>query len=153
MPATTATIRRATQADVLPLAAMGREFILASGFCKTLGASPKCDLAGVLAVLVENPAACVFVADDDGRVVGGIVAMEAPLWFDQDTIVASELAWWVDPQHRKCGLRLLDAFEAWAADRGLATTVSDIVASADASKVYERRGYSCVERSFARGVN
>ena len=62
----------------------------------------------------------LLVAETDGEVIGFAAGVKAPLMGDSNVIQGSEIAWWVDPAHRKggIGIRLLKALEQAARDAG-----------------------------------
>lgn len=77
------------------------------------------------------------------------------LWLNLGTPVATELAWWVEEEHRKSpvALRLYKAFEKWAHDKGVTTIImSDLVIEGDApaEKLFNKMGFSVVERSHIK---
>lgn len=68
-------------------------------------------------------------------------------------LVATEVAWWVEPDKRKSnvGSDLLEAFEYWASKIGCsAVTMISLDKSLD--KYYEKRGYSLYERAFTKEI-
>jgi GNAT superfamily N-acetyltransferase len=82
-------------------------------------------------------------------ILGGVVA---PIYFGGGT-VAQELFWFAD----KGGRALLDAFEAWAKERGadgilMISLALDERTDQRMSKIYERRGYRLRERNFYKEV-
>lgn len=81
--------------------------------------------------------------------LGGILA---PIYFGGG-LIAQELFWFAD----KGGRELLDAFEAWAADKGAAGVMMISLAldertDARMAKIYERRGYELRERNYYKGL-
>jgi GNAT superfamily N-acetyltransferase len=96
----------------------------------------------------------LFLLERTGEVCGALGAIIFPDPNDGD-LVASEMFWFVAPEARGAGLRLLGAFEAWAAERGaqrlgmvhLATAGADRLA-----KLYERRGYRCVQTDYLKEI-
>ena len=112
-------------------------------------------LAGSLRGLLDMPLGLVLVAEHDGEIVGGLMGLLTPLWFNQSATVASEVAWWVDPQYRggAAGVRLLYTFEAWAKERGAAAVcLSDLVLDGEqpAGSLIDKLGYTLVERSHVK---
>lgn len=89
---------------------------------------------------------------DRGRACGVLLAHcgESPLGPFR---IAQEIAWWVDPEHRGASGGMLDAYEAWAAERGCAYAgVASLAAFPRASLIYERRGYSPAETHFIKAL-
>lgn len=143
-------IRNATHDDLFDL------LVLARGFSKEAPAMHKWDkdkTEAMLKTCLDNDATTILVMDQEGEVVGGLVGVVQPLFMSQ-TVVASELAWFVDPAHRgKGAIKLVKAFEVWAKQMGADyTTMADIRGIADLSKLYERMGYELTEAAYSKKV-
>jgi len=89
---------------------------------------------------LPDPASCVLVAEDDGRLVGYV----AGYW--HATFYAGGPTAWVDEllvveplRGQGIGRQLMDAFEAWAKARG---SVLISLATRGAATFYEHRGYA-----------
>jgi GNAT superfamily N-acetyltransferase len=139
--------------DVPRLVAMGREQLVAS-YGDAVADNPA-QLEALAEQLITVPAATVFVAEQDGVVVGMIGLVVAPHHFS-GRLTAGEIMWWVDPAARGIGLRLLRRAEAWALERGAAVMQVVAPARGDGARVgqlYERRGYRAVETSYQRTVS
>jgi GNAT superfamily N-acetyltransferase len=84
---------------------------------------------------------------------GMLIAYASELPFSSEK-VATEVAWWVDPQYRntRIGLELLSAYEAWAElnnYRAVQTALlSHLKGSESLPRIYARRGYTKTEESF-----
>lgn len=65
---------------------------------------------------------------------------------------ADEIAWWVEPEHRKTrsAHRLLCAAEDWARQKGLSVLKMVAPAGSDIGTFYERRGYTLVESAYQK---
>ena len=143
-------IRKATHDDIFDL------LVLARGFSKEAPAMHKWDkdkTEAMLKTCLDNEATTILVMDHDGEVVGGIVGVIQPM-FMSHTVIASELAWFVDPAHRGRGaIKLVKAFETWAKEHGADyLTMADIRGIADLSKLYERQGYQLTEAAYSKKV-
>lgn len=94
--------------------------------------------------------AVVFVEDEVGM-IGGITS---PFLFNPDLFVATEIAWWIEPEHRKSGKgkELLGAFEYWAAANGCAA-VTMVALGDSVAKVYEKAGYKLRENVYMKELN
>lgn len=153
--ATHATIatRDATTDDLGALADMGVRFVEWSPY-SALGVTRDEIAAGIMRVI--DCGGFVRVLEHGGRVVGMLIGALAPMWFGPSVVVAAELAWWVDPEHRHGGssLRLLRDFEAWGKGRGarLATGSDLLTASHSAARIYEAFGYREVERAWVKDL-
>jgi acetyltransferase (GNAT) family protein len=100
--------------------------------------------------LVDDPRGVMLVDYDVGEeltgTLGGLV-YEHPCSGEQ---VASEVFWYVRPKYRgTSGLRLLDAFEAWALAHD-ARLVQMVAPTDRVALIYQRRGYTAVEQTFQR---
>lgn len=64
---------------------------------------------------------------------------------------ATELAWWIDPEHRKSrlGSELLEAFEYWAKKVGC-KLITMISIDDNVGKYYEKKGYVLQERTYTK---
>ncbi len=143
-------IRKAKHEDIFDL------LVLARGFSREAPAMHKWDkdkTEAMLKMCIENDMTTILVMEHGDEVVGGIVGVIQPL-FMSHTVVASELAWFVDPDHRGRGaLKLVKAFEGWAKDGGADyVTMADIRGIADLSKLYERLGYELTEAAYSKKV-
>lgn len=143
-------IRKAKHDDIFDL------LVLARGFSREAPAMHKWDrdkTEAMLKTCIENELTTILVMEFEGEVVGGIVGVVQPL-FMSNTVVASELAWFVDPNHRgKGAIKLVKAFEGWAKEKGAEyVTMADIRGIADLSKLYERLGYELTEAAYSKKV-
>jgi GNAT superfamily N-acetyltransferase len=143
-----AKIRRATTADLPALIAMGRALHAESpryqGMPLDEGELRRLwdRLAGTL--LADD--ACVLVAEIDGAPAGVMIGVLAKRWFSQERY-ATDLTLYVKPQYRgsRAFLRLVQAFQAWAAGQGiehLAVGVSTEIHAEQTVHAYERLGYT-----------
>ena len=107
-------------------------------------------LAGLFAHLLGHPRGCVFVAEVDGVITGGICGhvFVHPMSGER---VASELGWWVEPHSRGPGIRLLKAFETWASVAG-ASAIQMVAPNARVAAFYARVGYEPIETTYQRRV-
>jgi GNAT superfamily N-acetyltransferase len=98
----------------------------------------------------------LYVAEHKEQgIIAGLAGGMGSLWLNLGTPVATELAWWVEEEHRKSpvALRLYKAFEKWAHDKGVTTIImSDLVIEghAPAEKLFNKMGFSVVERSHIK---
>lgn len=145
------TIRRATAADYDAMAEMGQHFLNATPYGQCVSASAE-TLASFTRSIGGLDTAILLVADTGDRLVGMVAGWVFPHPFSGQ-LVASELVWWVEPDARgSVGVRLLQAFETWAVERG-ATAIQMIAPEGSSiGTLYERRGYRRVEALYQRGV-
>ena len=138
------TIRAATPADLAACAAMGVKF----GQDVYAGKVPV-DADTILALgvrLLEQ--GTILVADKENAPIGMLGLIILPHLFSGQPH-CSEVFWWVDPEHRGCGIRLLRAGEAWAWDHG-ATSMHVSAPDTRVGALYERLGYQKVETAYIR---
>ena len=101
---------------------------------------------------------CVKVAESDGVIVGAILGIESTYWFDPTVAVAMELAWWIDDRVRNSGvgIRLLRAFEVWAATTDAQVLVLSDMVGRDGEPMLgdltTRLGYRLTERSHVKTI-
>lgn len=87
---------------------------------------------------------------------GILAALATTPFLFSDVKVASELVWYVDPEYRGTeGKELQQAFEYWA--RRVGCTLINMVLLEDENsermlKIYKRKGYKAVERSYIKGL-
>lgn len=146
-------VRPATAEDVPRLAEMGRGFFAFSAFGEFAEYDPASAARSIEAM---RSTGCALVATDDGVIVGALLGLLAPLWFDDSALIASEMAWWVDESHRHtpAGMRLYRVFEDWAIEHGAtAIVMSDLVVRGGgmpAARLFERLGYTPIERAHIK---
>lgn len=150
-------VRDATLDDLPRLVEMGERFFQFSEFARTVSYDPD-SVTHLLERLMVAADGMVLVAERDSQVVGALVATLAPLWFNSEVLVATELAWWVEPGERKgsTGLRMYWHMQDWAIERGATlVAMSDLVINgqAPAEQLYDRLGLRMVERSHVKRVN
>ena len=86
---------------------------------------------------------------------GGMIAGFAqPFLFNKDILVASEIAWWVEPDMRGTGLgqELLEGFEYWAKEKAGCKLVTMVSLDETLGKFYEKNGYKLYERAYMKDL-
>lgn len=137
-------------ADLDALVAMGQRFLAQSNYRRHLTENPA-QMRMTAAQLIEAASGNVFVAEaDDGTLVGMLGVIVFPHHLSGDT-TCGEVFWWVEPDRRGIGLRLLRAAEAWAKAQG-ATTLQLIAPSHEVETLYERLGFEAVERTYQKAL-
>lgn len=136
-------IRLANPDDIERLAHLGELMHHESRFARMPYSTAK--VRALLAMLIENPDGCLFVAERDGQVVGGFAGMISEHWFSEDQI-ASDLALFIAPDHRggMTAARLLKAFTAWASERGAAMIQAGITTGVHveaSTRLYQTLGF------------
>lgn len=144
-------IRHATRDDIPALVDMGLRFIRESGYDGRIAENPA-QIGRFLSDLIGSDVGVVFVSTTEaGAVTGTIVLLRYVQPFSGQVIV-SELAWWVNPEHRGHGLRLLKHAEQWAAESG-AELMQMIAPTAAVESLYQRLGYERLEAAYQRRMH
>jgi GNAT superfamily N-acetyltransferase len=102
--------------------------------------------AEFIAQLIIGPAGVVFLAEQDGLVVGGIAGMSAAHW-SSDDVVAQEVSFFMAPEARgsMVAVRLILALQAWGEIRGAKWLQAGTSTGLDPERtagLYERLGFS-----------
>jgi len=129
---------------------MGRRFLRASSF--DVKASDE-DIRDAFAELIHSGR--IFVAERDEVIVGMLGARLVNPWFSRSVVIATELMWWVDEEHRGSlsSVRLVGAFEQWAkSEHADMISMSDLTGYKGVDRLLSRLGYKCVERAHIKGV-
>jgi hypothetical protein len=136
-------IRPATLDDIPQLLAMGQRFADRAGLVDHVGYNPD-HMAGTFQALIEGEAHFLAIGER-----GAIGAMSGPHPFNYAHLIAQEVFWWSEGRE---GLRLFDAFEAWARERchSVRMITLEAVEPDRTARIYERRGYSPLERGFIK---
>ncbi len=132
-------IRQATEADLPRLIDMTTALA-----ASVQGPQRVCRLrAGkTLVSLLRNPQGAVFVSG------GGFIAGQVMQTVISPDLCAYELGWFASD---RSGLRLLRAFEVWAAEQD-ATLVKMSANGGAAQRILERRGYTVAEVQMVKAI-
>lgn len=143
------TIREATFDDVPRLVELGCEFLKNSRYQGSIAPNPDA-MALLVGALIEQPHGLVLVSEDGGEVTGmiGVIATFHPMSGEK---VMSEMFWYVTPDKRGHGVRLLFAAEKWAKHHGIAKSIM-ISPTKKVSSLYRRLGYSKLEEQFVKAI-
>lgn len=145
-------IRPAEPKDGPSLVRMGHQFYAGIPTAKLIDIDTQ-SLVKIFAATNEHMQ--VFVMEEDGEVVGTVAGVVYPFLFNQGKLVAQELFWWIDPEHRKglAGRNLHKHLEDWARECG-ATAIFMIAIENDCAqkveKIYNRYGYEKTEHTFMK---
>ena len=97
----------------------------------------------------------IILCVKEGNVIGFIIGVTCPLAFSTDKVV-TELAWWVEPEHRlsRAAFKLIDAYEYWANNVAKAKLVcmNSLNTMESVDKIYQKRGYTLFEKSWVKEV-
>ncbi len=144
------TIRPAVLADVPTLVDMGGHFLEQTAYRDVIAHSPA-QMTALASFLIAGEMSTVLVAEQSGAIVGMMGLVAAP-HFISGELSAGEVFWWMEPDARGAGLRLLRAAEQWARDKG-ANGLQMIAPDERVGAVYQRLGYRLIERSYFRRLD
>jgi GNAT superfamily N-acetyltransferase len=136
-------IRTATADDVPRIVEMGLRFRRETKYANHIGDNAE-QLAALTGKVISEGIA--LVSEDAGRVCGMIGILLFP-HFISGELIAAEVAWWVEPEHRGAGIKLVREAERKARERG-AKRMQMIAPSDQVGSVYKRLGYSYVEAAY-----
>jgi GNAT superfamily N-acetyltransferase len=138
-------IRAATAADVPRLVEMGRRFRSVTGYAKILAENPE-KMAELAGQLVSQGG--LLVAERGGTLVGMLGFVVFPHFISGEQ-TASEAFWWVEPEYRGEGIKLLREAEKCARNAG-AEKMAMIAPNERVANLYKRLGYEFVESAYQR---
>lgn len=142
-------IRSALLADVPRLVEMGTHFLRASPYAAHIAENAQ-QMDALATQMVTTDGMTVLVAETD-RIVGMLGLVASPNFLSGE-LTAGEVFWWMEPDARGAGVRLLKAGEQWARDRG-AVSLQMIAPDAHVEQFYQRVGYVPIERTFIRRLH
>lgn len=142
-------IREATIDDVPRLVEMGGRFVGSSNYCGRLANNPRaqCDM---MLRLIGHCDGKVFVSEKDGSVTGmvGVAAFMHP-WSGE--WMAEEVFWWVEPEARGPGIKLLKRAEQWANDKSCVRMRSS-APNGRVARAYRALGYTKIEEAYLKDI-
>jgi GNAT superfamily N-acetyltransferase len=138
-------IRLAVDSDVPRLVEMGLRFLRESSYARHLSENPQqmAELAGQLVT-----SGCVLVSERDSQIVGMLGYVLYPHFLSGE-LVAGEVFWWVEPEFRGEGVKLLRDVERRAKAVG-ARRMQMISPTDQVAAVYQRCGYEFVEAAYQK---
>lgn len=143
-------IREATEEDFEIILDMSEEFWKSTLFNSELDRDHTIKM-----VEMSFDMGLLAVAEYDGKVVGFCSAISSPSMGDPNIKVGTELAWWINPEHRKGrrGIELMFFMERLAEEQGVEVWSMASMESSNpeaANKIYERFGYKKSETMFTK---
>ena len=144
-------IIKATINDLADLVNMGRAFFYEAQWHE-LYQWDDISASLVLTDLIENEAAFVYMAKQEGRSVGMASAVLYPLWYNTNILTAQEFFMYVQPDKRKgIGNKLKAKLEEEARKFGARTMAMGSVEALPAlDTYYARSGYAPSEKTFIK---
>jgi GNAT superfamily N-acetyltransferase len=142
-------IREATYDDVPDLVELGVRFIETGKYRDKIATNPEA-LAHMMMGLINNPYGLLLILEKDSRIIGmfGAVATLSP--YSAEPVVM-ELFWYVAPESRGGGVRLLRKAENWAREIG----AHKMIAVSHTSKVtrfIKKLGYQAMETHLVKAL-
>lgn len=157
-----ATIRPATMDDVPAIVEMAKRFYPESPYPTIYGDMPAEQAAGLAIVAMQGMAehgivpGVMLVAEHGGALVGMLCAHIDPATFTP-AVIAAELVWWVEPEHRggMTAVRLLRAGEAAARERGADVFNMAALATSpeEAHQILQRMGYAPTHTIYTKRLS
>lgn len=143
-------IREATLADVPQLVELGVRFMLESGYARHLSVDRHAQ-AQLATDLIQAAHGLVLVYERAGQIVGMLGALATHHPHSGDSVM-SELFWYVVPECRGVGVRLLQEAEHWAIARGITKSLVVAPEGAPVASLYIRMSYKPLERQFIKDL-
>lgn len=141
-------IKKAAAEEILAVAMMAKNFEDHTDFVRVdPGYTTK-----VYVDLINKDEGVVFVIEKDGRIVGGIGGLFGPDLHYPRTI-AVETFWFVLPEYRGEGLKLMAEFEKWAAEKKCDCVAMIHMVDSHPEileKIYKRKGYQLIESHYLK---
>jgi GNAT superfamily N-acetyltransferase len=128
---------------------MGARFISETDYAGIISVNPDRLSASVKAV-ADNPDGVILVSGSDATITGMIAMLAYDHPFSGERM-AFEVVWWVEPEARGDGVRLLRAAEDWAIEQGIGK-MQMVAPNERVGALYERMGYLPVETSYQRSL-
>lgn len=138
-------IREATLVDVPELVALGKAFIATSEYRGRLVVNPT-QMAATATRLIEQPDGVVFVSEDKGGAVTGMIGFVLFIHPLSGLLTAGEMFWFVLESARGVGdgVRLFRRAKQWAIDSG-ADMWQMVAPNERVATFYEQEGMDRVE--------
>jgi len=143
------TLRDATLADLDQLVALGARFRATTAYADLIEDNPG-QMRQTAAQLITQANGVIVVSEDRGGLVTGMIGLLCFPHHLSGALTVGEVMWYVTPEARGGGVRLLKAAEQWARNQH-ATTIQMIQPSGtDIGVLYERFGYQAIEVAWSK---
>lgn len=140
-------IRAAVIADIPHIVALGRRFLAEAEYHGVIGENVA-QMEALAARLITGVDSTVLLVDGSEGPVG-MIGMVFYHHMISGEPLAGEVFWWVNPEQRRDGVRLLRAAEQWARDKG-AVFMQMIAPNDRVGEFYAALGYVKIETAFQR---
>lgn len=146
-------IRIATQDDLPRIVELGRTLHATSSYASLSFDDEK--VASLMAVLIDG-AGVVFVAEQEGLVIGGIAGGVTEHWFSKDK-VAFDYSFFIDPKHRHgiTAMKIASTFMEWARLKGATQVRMGITTEINVegtSRLYRALGFESAGVLFKKEI-
>jgi len=144
------TVRHATYEDMPAVMEMTRKLYAGSDYVNEI---PFDDESADPLIRMSMDQNLCSVMEKNNHAVGTIWGVASPYPLNKNYLYGTEIAWWVDPEWRGHGIGLMRHIEKSARNAGIRMWIMgshDPMNSEMLGKIYEKRGYCPVERTFAR---
>lgn len=142
-------IRAATEADVPEIVRLGSQSLIDGPYAGMLEDTPE-QSAKLALETIQGSNGKVLLLDEGTGPVGLLGFVVFPHYFTQK-LTATEIMWYVEPEHRKGGGGIKLLWEAEKEAKAMGATIMGFTApTADVARLYERFGYKQVEISFQK---
>jgi GNAT superfamily N-acetyltransferase len=127
---------------------MGRRFRRETDYQRHLAENPETMAATARHLVAQGG---VLVSEQPGGALVGMIGWVLFPHFLSGEVIAGEVFWWVEPEHRGQGLRLMRAAERQARQNG--AQKMQMIAPTDAvATLYRRFGYEFVEAAYQKAL-
>lgn len=142
-------IRNAVYEDVPDLVDLGIRFISEGKYRDKITPNPEI-LAHQMFGLIDNPYGLLTVLEKAGRSIGMFGAMAIASPYD-GAPTALEFYWYVEPESRSGGVRLLRHAENWARELGVKRFIA-VSHTKKVTKFLKRLGYQAMEENLVKAL-
>lgn len=154
-------VRNATEADIPHIVEMAQRFYPVSPYPALYGGMADTQAAGLALVAMHGAEGIdpgvMLVAEEDGALIGMACLCADRATFNPAVRIASELVFWIEPEHRggMAAVRLLKAAEDRAREQGVQVNRMAVLSTspAQAAQLYERMGYTMTECYYSKRLN
>jgi GNAT superfamily N-acetyltransferase len=136
----------ATIEDLPEISEMAMKFMATTRYSEY---SDQATIEGMIESIVTGEQNQKIILLEPGK--GFIAGMSSAFPFGPH-LLATEIAWWVEPEERKSGVgkSLLEAFEYWAKEKASCTMVSMAVLGHEGGQFYVKNGYELYEQAYMK---